>query len=325
MGETLRLPCLQFQTVHGYRRAFVLGGQGPPLLLIHGIGDCADTWSPVIADLARDHTVLAPDLLGHGRSDKPRADYSIAAYANGMRDLLSLLDIGRVTVIGHSLGGGVAAQFAYQFPERTERLVLVDSGGVGRTVHPLIRLAALPGAELVIPLAGIPPVWFCGRVLAYLLDRAGTAIGGDMQEVLAVVEKLPDAPSRGALLRTLRCGIDWRGQAITMLDRAYLAHGVPTQLIWGTRDAIIPVEHAWIAHRALPGSRLELFADAGHFPHHSDPKRFASVVRAFVRETEPAPFAPAEWRERLRRGGSDGAGDTRAPAQLPAVPASSAT
>ena len=121
------------------------GQRDPALLLIHGIGDSSDTWRPVLQALARTHTVIAPDLLGHGRSEKPRADYSVAAYANGMRDLLSVLEIDRVTVVGHSLGGGVAAQFAYQFPDRCERLVLVDSGGVGRSVSPLLRLATCAG------------------------------------------------------------------------------------------------------------------------------------------------------------------------------------
>src|SRR6187399_857444 len=133
-------PTLQFRTIHGYRRAFRVAGSGPAILLIHGIGDNSTTWHTVQSMLARRYTVIAPDLLGHGQSDKPRADYSVAAYANGMRDLLSVLDIDRVTVVGHSLGGGVAMQFAYQFPERCERLVLVGSGGVGASVHPLLRL-----------------------------------------------------------------------------------------------------------------------------------------------------------------------------------------
>ncbi|HVC71001.1 MAG TPA: alpha/beta fold hydrolase [Acidimicrobiales bacterium] len=125
--------------------AFLCAGQGPPLLLIHGIGDSSSTWLRVIGSFARDHRVIAPDLLGHGLSDKPRADYSVAAYANGMRDLLSVLDIDRVTVVGHSLGGGVAAQFAYTFPERCERLVLVGTGGIARSVNLLLRFSAAPG------------------------------------------------------------------------------------------------------------------------------------------------------------------------------------
>src|SRR5580704_17770690 len=157
---------VQYVTIHGYRRAYVRLGRGPVLLLIHGIGDSSDTWRPVIEELAQDHTVIAPDLLGHGRSEKPRADYSVAAYANGMRDLLSVLDVDQATVVGHSLGGGVAAQFAYQFPERCERLVLVGSGGVGRSVSPVLRLAAVPGVEVLMPLFGLPPVKAFSRMAA---------------------------------------------------------------------------------------------------------------------------------------------------------------
>ena len=132
--------------VHGHRRAFVRAGSGPALLLLHGIGNNCQTWSGVIDRLAETHTVIAPDLLGHGDSDKPRGDYSIAAYANGMRDLLSVLDIEQATVVGHSLGGGIALQFAYQFPERCERL---GAGGQRRArarSSPLgLRAATLPG------------------------------------------------------------------------------------------------------------------------------------------------------------------------------------
>ena len=125
---------VQFLTLHGHRRAYVKAGQGPALLLLHGLGCDHTTWEPVIDALARRYTVIAPDLLGHGVSDKPRADYSVGGYANGMRDLLTVLGIDKVTVVGHSFGGGVAMQFAYQFPERTERLILVASGGLGPEV-----------------------------------------------------------------------------------------------------------------------------------------------------------------------------------------------
>jgi pimeloyl-ACP methyl ester carboxylesterase len=164
----------RFFTIHGYRRAFLSAGQGPPLLLIHGIGDSSSTWLPVVESLAADHTVIAPDLLGHGLSDKPRADYSIAAYANGMRDLLSVLDIDRVTVIGHSLGGGVAAQFAYTFPERCERLVLVGTGGIARSVSVLLRLAAAPNVDLLMPTFGSPVFKLGSRIAAQVLRVMGT-------------------------------------------------------------------------------------------------------------------------------------------------------
>jgi pimeloyl-ACP methyl ester carboxylesterase len=292
---------VRYCTIHGYRRAFVSFGEGPALLLIHGIGDSSDTWQPVLEELGRHHTIVAPDLLGHGRSEKPRADYSVAAYANGMRDLLSVLEIDRATVIGHSLGGGVAAQFAYQFPDRCERLVLVDSGGIGRSVSPFLRLATVPGVEVLMPLFGLPPVRAVTRFAAGVM-RHLTDLGRDAEELMAVFDALPDTAARTAILRTLRSGVDWRGQVITMLDRAYLAEGMPTLLVWGRHDAVIPLGHGRLAQAALPGSRLEIFDDAGHFPHHSDPARFVQVVTDFMARTAPASFDVEEWRSRLRRG-----------------------
>ena len=300
--EQQERPESNFFTIHGYRRAFLSAGKGPPLLLIHGIGDSSSTWLPVMESFARDHRVIAPDLLGHGLSDKPRADYSIAAYANGMRDLLSVLDIDRVTVVGHSLGGGVAAQFAYTFPERCERLVLVGTGGIARSVSLLLRLAAAPNADLFMPTFGSPVFKTGARFAAAALRLLGTDLGRDTEEILKVFDALPDAASRRAILRTLRSGVDWRGQVITMLDRAYLAEGMPTLLLWGAHDAIIPVEHAFLAAEALPGSKLEIFEDAGHFPHRSDPERFVEVVRAFLKDSAPSQFESDVWRDRLRRG-----------------------
>jgi pimeloyl-ACP methyl ester carboxylesterase len=293
---------VRFCTIHGYQRAFVCFGKGPALLLIHGIGDSSDTWQPVLDELGRHHTIVAPDLLGHGRSEKPRADYSIAAYANGMRDLLSVLEIDRATIIGHSLGGGVAAQFAYQFPERCERLVLVDSGGIGRSVSPFLRLAAVPGVDALMPFFGLPLVRTASRLTAGVLRHLSTGLGRDAEELLAVFDALPDTAARTAILRTLRSGVDWRGQVITMLDRAYLAEGMPTLLVWGRHDAIIPLGHGRLAHAAMPGSQFEIFDDAGHFPHHSDPAKFVQIVSEFIQRSVPAPFDAEEWRSRLRRG-----------------------
>jgi pimeloyl-ACP methyl ester carboxylesterase len=293
---------VRYATIHGYRRAYVKAGTGPAMLLVHGIGDSSDTWRPVVEQLAEHHTVIAPDLLGHGRSEKPRADYTIAGFANGMRDLLTVLEVERVTVVGHSLGGGVAAQFAYQFPERCERLVLVGSGGIGRTVSPLLRLAAVPGIEALMPLLGLPPVRVASRIGAGLLRMLDTPLGRDAEEILAVFDALPNTEARRAILRTLRSGVDWQGQVITMLDRAYLAEGVPTLIIWGRHDAIIPLGHGRLAHAAIPGSVLEIFDEAGHFPHHSDPPRFVQLVHDFVERTTPAEFDRHDWRIRLRRG-----------------------
>jgi pimeloyl-ACP methyl ester carboxylesterase len=273
------------------------------VLFVHGIGDDSSTWLDVLASLTGEFTVIAPDLLGHGGSAKPRADYSVAAYACGMRDLLATLDIERVTVVGHSLGGGVAMQFAYQFPELCERLVLVGSGGIGPDVHPLLRLAAAPGAGLVLPLLGITPVRAALRGFRGMLRiTGGIGLGEDLDYVIGKYVRLVESPSRQAFLRTLRSVVDWRGQVVNMLDRCYLNEGIPTMLVWGTRDHVVPSPHAALAHHAMPGSRLEIFDGAGHFPHHTDPQRFLAALREFITDTRPARHNVGRWRGLLRSG-----------------------
>jgi pimeloyl-ACP methyl ester carboxylesterase len=290
------------QVVHGYRRVFRIAGQGPPLLLIHGIGDSSTTWLPVMSALARNHLVIAPDLLGHGQSDKPRADYSVAAYANGMRDLLGTLGIDRVSLVGHSLGGGVAMQFAYQFPERTERLALVSTGGVGRGVNPILRAVSIPGADLALAALRLPGARLHTAVVVKALQLLDTGLGKDAPDLLRLVDSLPDAHARSAFIRTLRAVVDWRGQVVTMLDRCYLAKGMPTLLVWGSRDRVLPVDHAHRAHAAMPGSRLEIFAGAGHFPFHAQPERFVAVLEEFLASSKPAHWSLEQWRELLRSG-----------------------
>jgi pimeloyl-ACP methyl ester carboxylesterase len=262
--------------------------------------------------------VIAPDLLGHGASAKPRADYSVAAYASGMRDLLTTLDVDRVTVVGHSLGGGVAMQFAYQFPERCERLVLVGSGGVGASVHPLLRLAAAPGAGLVLPLLGTRPALTALRGLAELLRVSeGLGLGPDLDYVVTRYVRLLEPSTRSAFLRTLRSVVDWRGQVVNMLDRCYLTEGIPTLLVWGTDDRVVPSGHALRAHRAMPGSRLVLFEGAGHFPHRSDPQRFLEILREFLTQTPPAHYDRGRWGDLLRAGRREGSPD---PEEVPDAP-----
>ena len=311
-------PTLEYRTIHGYRRAFRVAGSGPAILLIHGIGDNSTTWSTVHSKLAQRFTVIAPDLLGHGKSDKPRADYSVAAYANGMRDLLSVLDIDSVTVVGHSLGGGVAMQFAYQFPQLVERLILVGAGGVTKDVNVALRVASLPmGSEalafLRLPLV-LPALQVGGRVAGAIFGS--TPLGRDLPDVLRILADLPEPTASSAFARTLRAVVDWRGQVVTMLDRCYLTQSVPVQLIWGSGDSVIPVSHARMAHAAMPGSLLEVFNGSGHFPFHDDPGRFVEVVERFIGSTEPAVYDQDYLRGLLRAGVNEGTisgpGDTRA-------------
>jgi pimeloyl-ACP methyl ester carboxylesterase len=219
-----------------------------------------------------------------------------------MRDLLAVLDIERVTVVGHSLGGGVAMQFAYQFPERCERICLISTGGVAHEVTPLLRFASAPNADLVLPLIGTPAARLLGKLTFGVLETLNTNLGLDAKHLMRVFDSLPDASARLAFVRTLRAAVDWKGQAITMLDRCYLTQGMPSLLVWGARDAVIPVAHAHKAHGAMPGSQLEVFPDVGHFPHKDEPERFLRLFRAFYAGTKPNTHSAEDWRAVLRRG-----------------------
>lgn len=265
-------------------------GSGPVVLLVHGITGDSRQWNEIIPQLADRYTVLAPDLPGHGESAKPRGDYSLGAYAASLRDLLILLGHRRATVVGHSLGGGIAMQFSYEYPVFCERLVLVDSGGLGPEVHPLLRAATLPGADIVLPLIAHSRLHVVGEAVGQALGRLGLELGHDMAEMIRGYASLSDAEARRAFLHTARAVIDVAGQRVTATDRLYLAQLLPTLVIWGRRDPIIPVAHAAVAHRAVPDSRMEIFDNAGHFPHLEEPVRFARVLIDFIESSDPAEF-----------------------------------
>ncbi len=274
--------------LHGHRVNFNIAGQGPPVVLIHGVAGRAGQWDQVAQLLAETHTVVAPDLLGHGESAKPRGDYSLGAHASGIRDLLVGLNFPSASIVGHSLGGGIAMQFSYQFPELCERLVLVSSGGLGEDVHLLLRAATLPGSEFVLPLLAHPRVLDIASVIPRWLGRIGLRTRTDLAEMARGYQSLANAEARSAFIHTLRGVIDPTGQRINASDRLYLASKMPSLIIWGRRDRIIPVEHAEPTHEGMPGSKLELFDRSGHFPHLDDPLRFARTLEAFFAETEPA-------------------------------------
>ena len=280
----------QHVELHGHRVSYRTAGSGPVVLLIHGVAGTSEQWADVAPALAERFTVVAPDLLGHGDSAKPVGDYSLGAYAVSLRDLLIALGHRRATVVGHSLGGGIAMQFAYEYPVFCERLVVVSSGGLGREVHPLLRAATLPGAELVLPLIASERVLGLGGALGQILARAGLRAGPDIAEMARGYASLADAGARGAFLHTVRAVIDYNGQRVSAADRLYLSSMIPALIVWGRRDPLIPAAHGEFAHGEMPGSRLEIFEDAGHFPHLDEPIRFAGVLRDFLEDTEPARF-----------------------------------
>src|SRR5919205_465678 len=253
-------------TLHGHRVTYRRAGWGPVVVLIHGITGSSLTWEDVIEPLSEHYTVVAPDLLGHGESAKPRGDYSLGAYASGIRDLIAAIGHDRATVVGHSLGGGVGMQMAYQFPERVERLVLVSSGGLGREVRLVLRA------------------------------------GSDLDEIWRGFSSLADPGARAAFIHTLRTILDPGGQRVSATDRLYLAAEMPSLIMWGERDPIIPVEHGVAASETMPGSRLVTFPDAGHFPYRDDPRRFVRELSEFVDSTEPGDAREERLRELLREG-----------------------
>jgi len=272
-------------------------GEGPAIILVHGITSSSKTWKETMPLLAKDHRVVAFDLFGHGESSKTVKDCSLGAYASTLRDLTVLLDVPRATVIGHSLGGGIAMQYAYQFPERIERMILVSAGGLGRDVNLALRAATLPGSELVMPVLFSSPVRGAANTAGSMLKKIGIHGNADMQGVSEGFASLGDTATRRAFIQTIRAVADATGQRVDALDRIHLTELLPTMLVWGARDHIIPVSHAHEAARLMPDCRLEIFEDSGHFLFNNHPHRFASLVAEFIAETEPADINEEDIRQ----------------------------
>jgi pimeloyl-ACP methyl ester carboxylesterase len=285
--------------IHGHEVGYRMAGEGPALVLIHGVTGSSTTWREVMPALAERFTVVAPDLLGHGESAKPRGDYSLGAFASGIRDLLVTLGIERATVVGHSLGGGIALQMAYQFPERCERLVLVNSGGLGKEVHAILRAVSLPGSELVLPVVLLPQVQQALAQLGSLAAKVGFRLGVRGTELWRSYTGLTETRGRVAFVHTVRSVIDVTGQRVSARDRLYLAQEVPTLIIWGDRDRIIPVEHAYVAHEMIKGSTLRVIAGADHFVPFEAPEAFLEALLGFIDDTKPAEPDEERFRELL--------------------------
>ncbi len=286
-------------TLHGHKVTYRIAGEGPSIMLVHGIAGNGATWEGVMERLAGKYTLIAPDLPGHGVSDKPVGDYSLGSLASTLRDLMVTIGHEQATMVGHSLGGGVVMQFVYQYPQRCERLVLVSSGGLGRDVNLLLRAACLPGADLFLAtLAG--PLATVGDVVGDALGRIGWRPGPDLEEVARGFASLADTETRTAFLHTLKSVVGVSGQRVNASDRLYLASEMPSMLVSGERDPIIPASHAVEAHELMPGSRLELFPQAGHMPYLDEPELFAETLDDFMATTKAARITTERWSEILR-------------------------
>ena len=297
-------------TLHGDHVSFWDSGpahdvderDGELVLLIHGIAGSAHTWSPLLAQMARRRDrrrYIAPDLLGHGSSSAPWADYSLGGYATGLRDLLVSLGYERATIVGHSLGGGVAQQFAFQFPQHTSRLVLIDSGGLGREVSPALRAATLPAAEWVLPVIAGTGVVSAARTIAGVAGRFSHRFSPSTWESGRAYASLADPVHRRAFVHTARSVIDSGGQRVRATSRLDLAADLPLLIAWGTADTLIPVDHGRRAHELVPDSELALFEGAGHFPHADQPEAFAERLLRFLAEHPPVALDSAAFADRI--------------------------
>ena len=258
---------LSHVTIHGHDVRYRRAAEGNPqaVVLIHGLAGSSLTYRAVMGPLAEHYDVIAPDLMGHGESAKPMGDYSLGAMASGLRDLLAILGVESATIVGQSFGGGVAMQLAYQHPELCDRLVLVGSGGLGREVSWMLRALSLPGAEQLMPFVFPRPLAGLGNAVVGFLEDRGVE-SPLITEMWRSYSSLAGAENRKAFVRTMRGVIEPGGQTVSALDRLYLAGNLPTLIVWGDQDGIIPLEHAYNAHEAIPGSRLMILEGVGHFP-----------------------------------------------------------
>lgn len=260
-------------------RFWTVGDEGTIVVLIHGIGSSMEYWIHNIHTLAKHHRVYAMDLVGNGRSDKPAAPYSFPYFAQFVNDFLQAQNIDRVSLIGNSMGGGVALQFTLQFPDKVEKLVLVDSAGLGREVSLFFRLPTLPlvGKWLTRPRR---------EGTAQLMREAfydPALITDELVDFNYQMSTLPGA--QGAILSTLRRNITLRG----VQDHIWRAivdnlHNItaPTLVIWGQQDRILPVAHAQVARDRIANVQLHLIDHCGHMPQMERPEEFNAVVLEFL-------------------------------------------
>jgi pimeloyl-ACP methyl ester carboxylesterase len=281
--------------LHGHRAIYRVAGSGPTVVLIHGMVNSSRHWAAVAERLAGSYRVVAPDLLGHGDSATPRGDYSLGAHAAGIRDLLTTIGVERATIVGHSLGGGVAMQFFYQFPQRTERLVLVSSGGLGREVSPLLRGAALPGVGALLGVAAHRRVIDAIDGAGGRLRERGNVKGVYLEAVARALRPLQEPGARRAFVQTLRAVIDVHGQHISATDRLYLLGDMATLIVWGERDRTIPIAHGRAAAEAIPHCRFETLPRAAHFPHLEDADGLAAALADFLATTAPVRIEDSQW------------------------------
>lgn len=279
--------------------AYTRTGSGPPLLLVHGLGGTRSTWAAIIPQLSLVFTVIAVDLPGHGDSDAPLGDYSPGAQASALRDVVVGLGFERVSLAGHSLGGGAVMQFAYQFPERTERLVLISSGGFGSEVTPLLRAATLPGAEMLISGLARVPRAVTGPVLGVLSLVPTLMSREDAVPLADTMVTMGAKRHRRTFIRTARTVLDRHGQLMSAKGTFAALAGIPILIAWGADDRAIPPEHHRRAAQRLPNALTCELANAGHFPQETTPVPLTTAMVSFLTSSAAHAYDEDLWRSRV--------------------------
>lgn len=271
-------------------RYWSLGEQGSPVVLIHGIGSAIETWALNVEALAENHRVYALDLIGSGRTDKPNSSYSLGALAHFVKGFADALKLDypeggtaspRLTLIGNSLGGGIALQFALSYPQQVEKLILVNSLGFEQEVSWSLRLANLPFVEQVYK-----PTRISTALTLKLAVEDGSKITDDWIDTFYELLSLPGAPA--ATIAQIRATIDWWGVRKEVyqpiLDRLPTLT-LPTLIVWGKQDPILPAAQAEVGMKRLPNARLQVFDRCGHWSHFEQAAEFNRLVAQFLAES----------------------------------------
>ena len=269
----------RYVKVNGKSIRYWVEGQGPALILVHGLACSAEFWQYNVRPLAERHRVYALDLLGFGRSDKDIGQFSLPYAASFLAGFMDALGIGRATLAGNSLGGVVSAQFAVQFPQRLDRLILVDSAGFGRELRLFLRLWSVRAV---------------GSVLFSLYQRVfplakrwvfqdWSSIDEEWARQAGAVLRTPGV--KGNALKVVRTGVDLRGQREELFRDLHRQLGTvasPTLIIWGSHDPVVPVAHAQAAHQLIPNSQVRMIDRCGHIPQVERPEEFNKLVLDFL-------------------------------------------
>jgi 4,5:9,10-diseco-3-hydroxy-5,9,17-trioxoandrosta-1(10),2-diene-4-oate hydrolase len=263
-------------------RYWTLGDEGPPVLLIHGIGASMESWAANVGPLAEAHRVYALDLVGAGYTDKPEAPYSLSYLAQFVADFMETMDLTRASVVGHSLGGGAALKLALEHAEKVESLVLVASAGLGREGHIFFKLASLPlvGELLIRPTSR--------EGVAQSLETFYTDPSMVTEERVDLSYDLLSQPGYQraylSMVRSLATVFGARKSVIRSIVDHLDEIKAPTLVVWGEEDNILPVKHAHVAAEGIPDARLHIFEDCGHMVPEEKPEAFNDLLTAFLND-----------------------------------------